>query len=104
MIALAHSAPMLALSRSVQTLQERVPGEQVGQKRGSDNAEDLSVTATPTKNSKTTGFQKRTDGNPDNPQECTRASCDANSECYFSHANKPWNANGDNARYPKVAK
>jgi len=49
-------------------------------------------------------YEKKTDGNPDNPQECTRSGCDANSECYFSHAGKPWNADGGNARYPKSEK
>jgi len=42
MIALTHSAPMQALGRSVQELQERVQGEGVGQKRGLENAGDLS--------------------------------------------------------------
>jgi hypothetical protein len=103
MIALTHSAPMMALHRSLLTLQGKMPGEQVGQKRGSDYAEDLSVTATPTKVSKQV-FQKITDGNPDNPLECTQVTCDANSKCYFSHANKPWNVNGENPRYPKHTK
>ena len=81
MIALTHSAPMQALGCSVQALQERVQGEGVGQKRGLENAGDLSEAATPAKSSKAATFRKQTDGNPDNPQECTRVDCDSHSEC-----------------------
>jgi hypothetical protein len=100
MVALTHSAPMMALNLSLRTLQDQMQSEQVGQKRVADRAEDLSVSATPTKVSKQGLFAKFADGNPDNPQECTRATCEADSQCYFSHANKPWNANGENPRYP----
>ena len=102
MIALTHSAPMQVLGRSVQAMQERVQG--VGQKRGLEDAGDLSEAAPPAKSPKAAISRKQIDGNPDNPQECTRGSCDADSECYFSHANKPWNVNGENARYPKPGK
>ena len=103
MVALTHSAPMVALSLSVRTLQDQMRSEQVGQKRVSDRAEDLSETATPVKVSKQ-GFPKVVDGNPDNPLECTRMTCDAESQCYFSHAHKPWNIDGQNPRYPKLPK
>jgi hypothetical protein len=73
MVALTHSAPMMTLSLSLRTLQGKMQSDQVGQKRVSDHAEDLSVAATPTKVSKQGLFAKFTDGNPDNPQECTRA-------------------------------
>jgi hypothetical protein len=94
---------MVALSLSVRTLQDQMRSEQVGQKRVSDRAEDLSETATPVKVSKQ-GFPKVVDGNPDNPLECTRMTCDAESQCYFSHAHKPWNIDGQNPRYPKLPK
>ena len=64
MIALTHSAPMQALGRSVQAMQERVQG--VGQKRGLEDAADLSETAPPAKSPKAAIFRKQIDGNPDN--------------------------------------
>ena len=102
MIALTHSAPMQVLGRSVQAMQERVQG--VGQKRGLEDAGDLSEAAPPAKSPKAAISRKQIDGNPDNPQECTRVGCDADSECYFSHANKPWNISGGNTRYLKPGK
>jgi hypothetical protein len=102
MIALTRSAPIQALCRSVQSLQERVQG--VGQKRGLEDVGDLSESAPPAKSPKAAISRKQIDGNPDNPQECTRGGLDADSECYFSRANNPWNVNGENVRYPKPGK